>query len=530
MGEVPVTEVQHKAPRGKLQWRHLSVDAKEALLRGGRVSNLQLAILMMILLCGVDILMRGTLQCSRGPDVSQRSGGLALAGFAGGGALGSSRVRSTHMACPLHCVTRDGEGRNAVPIQLPCQPVACTELDMGGKLDGRKLEGKKVETGSVLGAREEAGVGVRRNAEAGGIGGAGQELERAESKGGSLLASGKLPERMLPRRIEEPSLSDTPIFFLATDPDPYSIVCMKLARIYSPKAPLYVITTRYAVAHARFHELLHLPNVRFKMLEHYVEDGSDSSEFYKDYIHQSVTQIKFERLCFFRYFVIREICREEAIQRFLYMDGDVALFSDVSKFAAHDVDLLALTTHSGFFSLWRLSPFERFCEYMAGFYKRDRELVYEDINRNGMKMNETFVQFSDMFMMFSWWQQHQADFSWKFLVHDSKKFQDGFFEYWPMMNLQNIIGWDCLEEDYRQKMEWREDEQGKPMPHFNGTTFPGLHFQGFYCKNLSRFILDPIIDKWLPVRTHSSDPGLKIASPLQRYDLNPGLPPSNGRR
>lgn len=59
------------------------------------------------------------------------------------------------------------------------------------------------------------------------------------------------------------------------------------------------------------------------------------------------------------------------------MDGDFALFSDVSKFAAHDVDLLALTTHSGFFSLWRVPVFENFCEYMAGFYKRDRELVFQ---------------------------------------------------------------------------------------------------------------------------------------------------------
>lgn len=233
-----MSEVEQKTPRGKLRWRHLSADAKEALLKGTRVSNLQLAILMVILLCGVDILLRGTLQCSRGQDVSERSGGVAQAGF-WGGALGSSRVRSNHMACPLHCVTRDGEGRSAVPIQLPCQPVACTELEIGGKLEGRRLEGEQEDR---LEARKEAEVAGGKLDGGGGLGARG-ELERAKSEGGSLLASG-IPGRMLPRKPEAPSLSDTPIFFLATDPDPYSIVCVKLARIYSPRAPLYVITTR----------------------------------------------------------------------------------------------------------------------------------------------------------------------------------------------------------------------------------------------------------------------------------------------
>lgn len=113
-------------------------------------------------------------------------------------------------------------------------------------------------------------------------------------------------------------------------------------------------------------------------------------------------QIKFERLCFFRYFIIRDICREEAIHRFLYVDGDVALFSDVSKFAAHDVDLLALTTHSGFFSLWRLPTFERFCAYIAGFYKRDRELVYK-VRGNiseGSSLSQGFCESVHFFLAF----------------------------------------------------------------------------------------------------------------------------------
>jgi hypothetical protein len=59
---------------------------------------------------------------------------------------------------------------------------------------------------------------------------------------------------------------------------------------------------------------------------------------------------------------------------------------------------------------------------MLEFYHRPQDAIAQDWDRYGQHFNETFIQFSDMFMLYSFLDKNQDSVTTKFLVYD----KDGF--------------------------------------------------------------------------------------------------------
>jgi hypothetical protein len=62
-----------------------------------------------------------------------------------------------------------------------------------------------------------------------------------------------------------------------------------------------------------------------------------------------------------------------------------------------------------------------------------------------------------------------------------------------MVNLQNFIGWDCLQEDFNSHVEWDRNERGLLIPVANSTVLQGIHWQGYMCKQIAPLIMGPIL-------------------------------------
>jgi hypothetical protein len=181
--------------------------------------------------------------------------------------------------------------------------------------------------------------------------GGAKEPPASESVLGGKNLSETLPGGSKTSVVDAP----VPIMFLATDLSPFVIVCLKTARKYNPEVPIYMVTSEHSVKpDGPMIDLLSIPNVHVKVIERYLGEGTDSALFHERYIHQSVTAVPFERFCFQRFMVLRDIAREEGVARFLHMDYDIALFTDTRTFSKFDADLVALNTHSTFFSLWKM--------------------------------------------------------------------------------------------------------------------------------------------------------------------------------
>lgn len=177
--------------------------------------------------------------------------------------------------------------------------------------------------------------------------------ERTE--GGAKEALPEPPAKNTSTAVAPASEEIVPIMFLATELSPFVIVCLKTARKYNPEVPIYMVTSEHSVKpDGPMIDLLGIPNVHVKVIERYLGEGTDSALFHERYIHQSVTAVPFERFCFQRFMVLRDIANEEGLQRFLHMDYDIALFTDTRTFSQFDTDLVALNTHSTFFSLWKM--------------------------------------------------------------------------------------------------------------------------------------------------------------------------------
>jgi hypothetical protein len=93
--------------------------------------------------------------------------------------------------------------------------------------------------------------------------------------------------------------------------------------------------------------------------------------FRQSYVHLSPNPLRSEQLCFERWFVIRDFCRAEKIDRFFCADSDVAILSDMAvcraRFGDFDISLSeGVCAHASYWS--RLEVLERFCAYILDAY------------------------------------------------------------------------------------------------------------------------------------------------------------------
>ncbi|GAQ90313.1 hypothetical protein KFL_006250070 [Klebsormidium nitens] len=287
-----------------------------------------------------------------------------------------------------------------------------------------------------------------------------------------------------------------PFVYVASELTEFVVYCLRATRRYHPGVPLLVVISgEAALSIPALKEVLRLPGVQVKLMEHFLTPGTDAHTFGQRYIHHSVVAEDFERFCFQRFFILRDIAVQEGYSRFFHLDHDMVLFADQADFLRSPADIVALSTHSTFFSVWRLPALNRFCDHMLHFYTRPQAAVEADWERFGEAMNATFHQFSDMYMLYSFVtaaQEAGQPVSQHLLVYDLKgELTPDYRAYYALMNLQQYIGWDCDLAEFRRVVEWRiVGGAGLLLPHVNGTALAGIHFQGHFCKQIATPVLD----------------------------------------
>jgi hypothetical protein len=100
----------------------------------------------------------------------------------------------------------------------------------------------------------------------------------------------------------------------------------------------------------------------------------------KIYKHYSTHGVEFELICFQRWFILRDFLVAHGLDRCLYLDSDVMLYTDVTndarKFDEFDFTLCWDAVGCVFF-LNRLQGLEQFCEFVTDIYSKKEKYQYD---------------------------------------------------------------------------------------------------------------------------------------------------------
>lgn len=178
----------------------------------------------------------------------------------------------------------------------------------------------------------------------------------------------------------KPRDSAIPIFFYITEMKASALVFLNITATFNPDTPLYMLTSNATPPKGQILDTLKQLGVKVRYVEHYVHPGSDIEVFRKHYIHRAVNPLWYERMCFERFFILKEVALLEGIDRMAYSDADIALFMDVhdTPFAKYRSGFVSITQWSTYFGLWRFETLREFCQYMLWFYqvRNSRDLPY----------------------------------------------------------------------------------------------------------------------------------------------------------
>jgi hypothetical protein len=121
------------------------------------------------------------------------------------------------------------------------------------------------------------------------------------------------------------------------------------------------------------------------------------------YHHFSEYDPAYELFCFQRWFVLHEFMREQGLNRALYLDSDVLLFSDVTKDGEPftDCDMTLSRGHCGHNSYFNNQDvLARFCDYCAKFLAQEKAAqirgVLQDVTLQSLGLRETLFPLNDM--------------------------------------------------------------------------------------------------------------------------------------
>jgi hypothetical protein len=196
--------------------------------------------------------------------------------------------------------------------------------------------------------------GCKRSHTAGGSGIRGSSKSRRYSSGSSTEKQGTIP-----------------IFFYITNVRASYLRFLDLTATFNPDTPLYVITSTKTPPEREIQASLDELGVTIRYIERYVHRGSGIEVFRKHYIHRAINPLSYERMCFERFFIFKEVALREGIQRMVISDADIALFKDVRKtpFARFDHGFVSMTQWSTNFGLWRIETLQQFCNYILWFFQ-----------------------------------------------------------------------------------------------------------------------------------------------------------------
>lgn len=198
-----------------------------------------------------------------------------------------------------------------------------------------------------------------------------------------------------------------PILVFHRGNDAYLEHCLNQAKKYNPDSRIILLGDS--------------SNAQIKAAEHYnADDFPGAREFKPLYKYFSFLSYEFEWRCIERWFALRDFIRLTGITRFLHIDTDVLLFSNVTqeaeRFDGYDAtvarwDEQRLLAH--YFLVNRVEFLEDFCEYATRLYSDENEvqrLALKNTNLNLRKTRMTKAWVSDMSLLCDYYDQKQPNF------------------------------------------------------------------------------------------------------------------------
>ena len=100
-------------------------------------------------------------------------------------------------------------------------------------------------------------------------------------------------------------------------------------------------------------------------------DTKEANGFYNNYVHLSTNNVEFEKVCIYRWFAMKELCRTEKIESMLYLDSDIMVYCNLEKELAKFKQVrYALSNHisPAVFCINDVTILSDYCRYVAGVY------------------------------------------------------------------------------------------------------------------------------------------------------------------
>tara|TARA_R110002073_G_scaffold12346_2_gene54787 strand:+ start:6427 stop:7287 length:861 start_codon:yes stop_codon:yes gene_type:complete len=152
------------------------------------------------------------------------------------------------------------------------------------------------------------------------------------------------------------------IFFNFGNPD-FLDVALKQAKYTNPNSDIYLIgddgNRKDYVKHIHYSELMDI----------------EAIEFSNNYINLSTNNEVYEKICFLRWFLIRNLVKRENIDRFFCTDSDVLLFCDITEQAENFKNYRYTLTHNvsaGISYINDVECLDQYCEFVNGVYNKQK--------------------------------------------------------------------------------------------------------------------------------------------------------------
>ena len=104
-----------------------------------------------------------------------------------------------------------------------------------------------------------------------------------------------------------------------------------------------------------------------------------SSKFLHMFVNHSTNNPDFEKICIFRWYLIKNLCAQEGIARFFCLDSDVMVYCDLNKeLKKFDSNRYSLThcISAGIACINDISVLDDYCGFVSGFYDESRSSEY----------------------------------------------------------------------------------------------------------------------------------------------------------
>ncbi len=128
---------------------------------------------------------------------------------------------------------------------------------------------------------------------------------------------------------------------------------------------------------------------------------ADAEIFMKSYLNMSTNNEFYEKICFLRWFLIKNLVKTNQIKSFFYTDSDVLLYCDINKESEKFKNYRYTLTHNisaGISFINDTSCLDQYCDFVNGVYNKINHGQTLKIGKsNSSKYKYYFEKFSNVF-------------------------------------------------------------------------------------------------------------------------------------